>query len=67
MYGLEYLLVYELRNYLDGVIDLLFMGCRIGYYFFVWGEREVSEIKEVIEILLRIILDVKEMLVVNVI
>ncbi|AGX44040.1 S-ribosylhomocysteine lyase [Clostridium saccharobutylicum] len=61
MHGLEHLLAHELRNHLEGVIDLSPMGCRTGYYLSVWGEREASEIKEALETSLKIILDAKEM------
>lgn len=49
MHGLEHLLAYELRNNLDGIIDLSPMGCRTGFYLSVFGDREASEIKVAIE------------------
>lgn len=61
MHGLEHLLAHELRNHLEGVIDLSPMGCRTGYYLSVWGEREASEIKEALETSLKLILDSTEM------
>ncbi|SFC78567.1 S-ribosylhomocysteine lyase [Clostridium uliginosum] len=61
MHGLEHLLAHELRNHIDGVIDLSPMGCRTGFYLSVWGEREAKEIKEALEKSLNIILDASEM------
>lgn len=61
MHGLEHLLAHELRNNLDGIIDLSPMGCRTGFYLTIWGEREAAEIKEALEKSLKIILDAKEM------
>lgn len=49
MHGLEHLLAYELRNNLEGIIDLSPMGCRTGFYLSVFGDREASEIKVAIE------------------
>ncbi|MGL5380949.1 S-ribosylhomocysteine lyase [Clostridium sp.] len=46
MHGLEHLLAHELRNNLEGIIDLSPMGCRTGFYLTVWGDREAEEIKE---------------------
>lgn len=49
MHGLEHLLAYELRNKLEGIIDLSPMGCRTGFYLSIFGDREASEIKVAIE------------------
>lgn len=49
LHGLEHLLATYLREYIEGVIDLSPMGCRTGFYLIVWGDREVSEIKEGLE------------------
>ena len=49
MHGLEHLLAYELRNNLEGIIDLSPMGCRTGFYLSIFGDREASEIKVAIE------------------
>lgn len=61
MHGLEHLLAHELRNNLDGIIDLSPMGCRTGFYLSIWGERESAEIKEALEKSLKTILDANEM------
>lgn len=58
MHGLEHILAHELRNNLDGVIDLSPMGCRTGFYLSIWGERETSEIKKAIEEALKQVLEV---------
>jgi len=60
MHGLEHLLAHELRNHLDGIIDLSPMGCRTGFYLSIWGEREAAEIKEALETSLNTILDATE-------
>lgn len=49
MHGLEHLLAHELREKLDGIIDLSPMGCRTGFYLSIWGDREALEIKEALE------------------
>ncbi|MBU3137712.1 S-ribosylhomocysteine lyase [Clostridium gasigenes] len=60
MHGLEHLLAHELRNELDGIIDLSPMGCRTGFYLSLWGNREPSEIKEALEKSLKVVLEAKE-------
>ena len=49
MHGLEHLLAYELRNNLEGIIDLSPMGCRTGFYLSIFGDRGTIEIKVAIE------------------
>ena len=49
MHGLEHLLAYELRNNLEGIIDLSPMGCRTGFYLSIFGDRGTIEIKIAIE------------------
>lgn len=61
MHGLEHLLAHEMREDLDGVIDLSPMGCRTGFYMTIWGDREPAEIKKALEASLTRILDAKEM------
>lgn len=60
MHGLEHLLAHELRNNLDGIIDLSPMGCRTGFYLSLWGNREPAEIKESLEKSLKTILEATE-------
>lgn len=60
MHGLEHLLAHELRNELDGIIDLSPMGCRTGFYLSLWGNREPIEIKEALEKSLKIVLEASE-------
>ena len=49
MHGLEHLLAHELRDKLEGIIDLSPMGCRTGFYLSIWGDRQPLEIKEALE------------------
>ena len=49
MHGLEHLLAHELRNNLDGIIDLSPMGCRTGFYLSIFGNRDTKEIKIALE------------------
>lgn len=60
MHGLEHLLAHELRNRLEGIIDLSPMGCRTGFYLSIWGDREPSEIKEALELSLKEVLKATE-------
>ncbi|WP_300902825.1 S-ribosylhomocysteine lyase [uncultured Clostridium sp.] len=60
MHGLEHLLAHELRNNLDGIIDLSPMGCRTGFYLSIFGNRDVNEIKIALENALNKILEAKE-------
>ena len=60
MHGLEHLLAHELRNELDGIIDLSPMGCRTGFYLSLWGNREEIEIKEALEKSLKVVLEADE-------
>lgn len=60
MHGLEHLLAYELRNKLEGIIDLSPMGCRTGFYLSIFGDREASEIKVAIENALKEVLKATE-------
>ena len=60
MHGLEHLLAYELRNNLEGIIDLSPMGCRTGFYLSIFGDREASEIKVAIENALSKVLEATE-------
>ena len=60
MHGLEHLLAHELRSRLEGIIDLSPMGCRTGFYLSIWGDREVSEIKEALELSLKEVLKATE-------
>ena len=60
MHGLEHLLAHELRNNLDGIIDLSPMGCRTGFYLTTWGERDAAEVKEALEKSLKFVLNANE-------
>lgn len=60
IHGLEHLLATYLRETLDGIIDLSPMGCRTGFYLSIFGNREVSEIKEAVEKSLNVVLNATE-------
>lgn len=60
MHGLEHLLAHNLREKLEGVIDLSPMGCRTGFYLTIWGDRNCNEIKEAVEYSLNKVLEAKE-------
>jgi len=48
IHTLEHLMATNMRNFLDGIIDLSPMGCRTGFYLTVWGNPGVSEVKEAV-------------------
>lgn len=60
MHGLEHLLAHELRNSLEGVIDLSPMGCRTGFYLSIFGDRNCNEVKDAMEKALNYILKAEE-------
>jgi S-ribosylhomocysteine lyase len=49
MHGLEHLLAHELRDKLEGIIDLSPMGCRTGFYLSIFGDVEPATIKKALE------------------
>lgn len=60
MHGLEHILAHELRNYLDGIIDLSPMGCRTGFYLSIFGEVEPASVKKGLEESLKKVLEYTE-------
>ena len=42
----------NLRDYIEGVIDLSPMGCRTGFYLIVWGEHSTEEIRDALKTVL---------------
>lgn len=60
MHGLEHLLATYLRDEIDGIIDISPMGCRTGFYLSVWGEVEVSKIRDGLEGALAVVLEANE-------
>ena len=44
VHTLEHLMAEYNRDEMEGVIDLSPMGCRTGFYFTVWGDRNEEEI-----------------------
>ncbi|WP_108032080.1 S-ribosylhomocysteine lyase [Trichococcus patagoniensis] len=57
MHTLEHLLAINIRDYVDGVIDLSPMGCRTGFYMICWGEHTPEEIAVALEKVLQIVLE----------
>jgi S-ribosylhomocysteine lyase len=49
MHGLEHILAHELRDKLEGIIDLSPMGCRTGFYLSIFGDVEPTTIKKALE------------------
>ncbi|GAB6169467.1 S-ribosylhomocysteine lyase [Clostridium carnis] len=60
MHGLEHLLAHELRNNIDGIIDLSPMGCRTGFYLSMWGDKTAAEVKFALENALKAVLKASE-------
>lgn len=52
LHTLEHLLAVNLRDYINGVIDLSPMGCRTGFYLIVWGEHSTEEIRDALKTVL---------------
>lgn len=57
LHTLEHLLAINIRDYIDGVIDLSPMGCRTGFYLICWGEHTTEEIASALEKVLNIVLE----------
>lgn len=45
MHTLEHLLAINMRDYLDGIIDISPMGCRTGFYMITWGEPSLEKVR----------------------
>lgn len=60
MHGLEHLLAHNLRDNLEGIIDISPMGCRTGFYLSLFGDRKVEEIKKALEISLTKVLEAND-------
>lgn len=60
IHALEHLLAHELRNNIEGIIDISPMGCRTGFYLSVFGDKDSNEIKIALEKALKEILSAKE-------
>ena len=60
MHGLEHILAHELRDKLEGIIDLSPMGCRTGFYLSIFGDVEPSTIKKALETSLQNVLKATE-------
>lgn len=57
MHTLEHLLAINMRDYLEGIIDISPMGCRTGYYMIVWGRPKVEVVRDALVKTLEIVLN----------
>lgn len=46
IHTLEHLLAVNLRDHLEGIIDISPMGCRTGFYMIMWGEHTTEEVRD---------------------
>jgi S-ribosylhomocysteine lyase len=46
VHTLEHLLAVNLRDELEGIIDLSPMGCRTGFYLIMWNQHSPKEIRD---------------------
>lgn len=46
VHTLEHLLAVNLRDHLDGIIDISPIGCRTGFYMILWGTHSSEEIRD---------------------
>ncbi|MGK0551635.1 S-ribosylhomocysteine lyase [Enterococcus faecalis] len=46
LHTLEHLLAVNLRDELEGIIDLSPMGCRTGFYLIMWNQHSPREIRD---------------------
>ena len=60
IHALEHFLAVFMREELDGVIDLSPMGCRTGFYFTIFGDKDTSDIKSALENSLKKVLNAEE-------
>ncbi|MFC4140475.1 MULTISPECIES: S-ribosylhomocysteine lyase [unclassified Microbacterium] len=44
LHTIEHLIAAQLRDHLDGVIDISPFGCRTGFHLIVWGEPAVVDV-----------------------
>lgn len=55
VHTLEHLLAVNLRDYLEGIIDISPMGCRTGFYMILWGTHSPKEIRDALVTVLKFI------------
>ncbi|MDH6363722.1 S-ribosylhomocysteine lyase [Enterococcus sp. PF1-24] len=46
LHTLEHLLAVNLRDHLEGIIDISPMGCRTGFYMIIWGQHSTEEVRD---------------------
>ncbi|MBU0278634.1 S-ribosylhomocysteine lyase [Gemella sp. zg-1178] len=55
LHSLEHLLAINMRDYLEGVIDISPMGCRTGFYMITWGRPTIQEVRDALVKVLEIV------------
>lgn len=57
VHTLEHLLAVNLREHLEGIIDISPMGCRTGFYMILWGTHSPKEIRDALIKVLQFIVE----------
>ncbi|MGX7244214.1 S-ribosylhomocysteine lyase [Enterococcus quebecensis] len=57
VHTLEHLLAVNLRDHLEGIIDISPMGCRTGFYMIMWNEHSPKEIRDALVTVLNFIVE----------
>lgn len=57
LHSIEHLFAVNIRDHLEGVIDISPMGCRTGFYLICWGEPSVKEVVEAVKKVLQFIIE----------
>ncbi|MGX6978057.1 S-ribosylhomocysteine lyase [Vagococcus elongatus] len=52
VHSFEHLLATWMRDELTGIIDISPMGCRTGFYMIMWGEHEITDIRNALKTVL---------------
>ncbi|WP_353115672.1 S-ribosylhomocysteine lyase [Microbacterium sp.] len=60
LHTIEHVLAGQLRDHVDGVIDISPFGCRTGFHLIMWGEPAVAEVVAGIRESLRFIAETAE-------
>lgn len=53
VHTMEHLLAVNLRDHLEGIIDISPMGCRTGFYMIIWGEHTTEEVRDALKLVLQ--------------
>lgn len=57
VHTLEHLLAVNLRDQLEGIIDISPMGCRTGFYMIMWNQHSPQEIRDALAKVLQLVVD----------